>query len=130
MKTEFEQQLQSQPLRELPRAWRSQILAAAAPPAPPNKFSWLTAWLWPHPRAWAGLAVAWVLIFLLRVSAPEDAGVARNAAPVSFQSMALLRQQTLLMAQLLGSMDASDLPAATPAPPKPRSERPRRQLIG
>jgi hypothetical protein len=49
---------------------------------------------------------------------------------MTFQSFARMQQQNLMMAQLLGSLDSGDQPAAPPPPPKPRSEGPRQQLIG
>jgi hypothetical protein len=131
MKTEFEKQLEGQPLRELPREWRSKILAAASGAPRSMPAEWLSSWLWPHPRAWTGLAAAWIVIFLLHLTAPDEAGAARNSSPMRFESFAKMREQTVLMAQLLGSLDDGDPPAAaTTAPPKPRSEGPRRQLIG
>src|SRR5580704_7007760 len=131
MNDEFEKQLQRQPMRGLPREWRSEILAAAAVrPSQSSKISWLTEWLWPHPRAWAGLTAAWAVIILFHFTAPDDPRVARSSASTTFQSMAEMQQQTVRMAQLLGSSDSGDPPSATPATPKPRSERPRQQLIG
>jgi hypothetical protein len=111
--------------------WRSQILAAASGAPRSMLAEWLSSWLWPHPRAWAGLAAAWIVIFLLHLTAPDEAGAARNSSPMTFESFAKMRQQTVMMAQLLGSLDDGDQPAAaTTAPPKPRSEGPRKQLIG
>jgi hypothetical protein len=131
MNSEFEKQLESQPLRELPPEWRSQILAAATAPPRSIVAEWLSSWLWPHPRAWAGLAAAWIVIFFFHLTAPGEAGGARNSSPATFESFAKMRRQTLIMAQLLGSLDDGDQPAAAlPAPPKPRSEGPRKQLVG
>ena len=130
MNTEFEQQLQRQPMRELPRQWRSQILGAASRNGHSTLVDRLSTWLWPHPRAWAGLAAAWVLIFLLHFTAPDEPRLARNSSPMTFQTLAKMQKQTLMMAQLLGSLDSGDQPAAAIAPHKPRSERPRKELIG
>jgi hypothetical protein len=130
MNTEFEKQLQRHSMRELPREWRSQILGAVSGTGHSTLVDRLSTWLWPHPRAWAGLAAAWVLIFLLHFTAPDEPRAARNSSPMTFQSLAMMRQQTLIMAQLLGSLDSGDQPAATAAPPKPRSEGPRKELIG
>jgi hypothetical protein len=91
---------------------------------------WWRQWLWPCPRAWAGLAVAWVIILLLNLTTPDPRPhLARGASPVTFQSLALLQQRTLAITQSLPPTD--DPPAdALPTPPSPRSERARRQLIG
>jgi hypothetical protein len=75
----------------------------------------------------------WVVIFLLHLTAPDEPRLARNSPPMSLQSFALLHQQTLIMAQLLGQTDPTDAaesPAALPAAPKPRSERAPKQLPG
>ena len=99
-------------------------------PADADALPWWRQWLWPCPRAWAGLGVAWVVILLLNMTAPDPhPRLASNFAPVTFQSLALLQQQTLRMARSLGPTD--DPPAvALPAAPTPRSDRARKQLIG
>jgi hypothetical protein len=195
MNSEFEKQLERQPMRELPHEWRSEILAGVSrrvhldtatvaqtsksavsrvskPATPTNSVglpTWKSAiqqvgnlryrlafwrrivavsrcapsrtervsainrfstWLWPHPRAWAGLAAAWVLILLLHFTAPDEPRTARNSSPMTFQTLATMQKQTLMMAQLLGSLDNGDQPAAAVAPPKPRSERARKERIG
>ena len=67
--TEFEKQLSQQPLRRPPPGWKQEILRAAeavldvspSPLAASNsRASWLEMF-WPSPRAWAGLAVVWML---------------------------------------------------------------------
>jgi hypothetical protein len=105
--------------------WRGRILEAATP-----ALVWWRQWLWPCPRAWAGLAAAWVVILLLNVTTPDPRPrLARNSSPVTFQSLALLQQKTHEFTQSLGPAD--DQPAVPPpAPPTPRSDRPRKQLIG
>jgi hypothetical protein len=128
MNPDFEKQLQRQPIRQIPREWRAPILDAASRSEPPSLVAVVREWLWPHPRAWAGLAAAWVVIFLLQFTAPEPPRVARSSTPVTIQTMATLREQSLRMAQLLGQWDNPAAPAAAPAPPKPRSERPRQQI--
>ena len=134
MNDDFENQLQRQPLRELPAEWRSQILGAAAGSTPRSKsataMDWVAGWLWPHPRAWAGIAAAWVLILLLHFTSPDEPHFAERSGSMTVQSLAAMQRQTLVMAQLLGSLDADNQPAAAIAPPKPRSEGPRKQRIG
>jgi hypothetical protein len=79
------------------------------------------------------LAAAWVVIFLLHFIAPDEPRLARNSSPMTLQSFAMLHEQTLMMAQLLGEPDQANggaPPAALPAPPKPRSEIARKQLVG
>jgi hypothetical protein len=164
MNADFESSLQRQPLRELPRDWRADILAAAgspesrpavmgnlqsairnpqsshgstesrpALPAFPDALPVEVASTWPSLRAWAGLAAVWLVILLLHVTAQDEPRLARNSSSMSLQSFAMLHQQTLMMAQLLAQPDqanAGEPPAALPAPPKPRSEIARKQLVG
>ena len=121
MSADFEKQLQRHPLRELPRDWRDQILATASVPRSST---------WPSPRAWASLSAVWLVTFLLHLTAPDEPRHTRNSPATSMQSFAILHQQTLSMAQLLGQTDLGETPAALPAPPKPRSEITRKQLLG
>jgi hypothetical protein len=130
MNSEFEKQLERQPMRELPREWRSEILVAASRVERITVIDRLSTWLWPHPRAWAGLAAAWVLTFLLHLTAPDQPRHARDSSPRTFQSLAVMQKQTLMMAQLLGSLDGGVQPAPAIVPPKPRSERAPKELIG
>jgi hypothetical protein len=130
MNNEFEKQLERQPMREVPRGWRSEILSVACRAEPSTLVHRLSTWLWPHPRAWAVLAAAWVLILLLHFTAPDEPRMAGNSSPMTFQTLAMMQKQTLMMAQLLGSLDNGDQPAAVVAPPKPRSERARKERIG
>jgi hypothetical protein len=136
----FEQKLRCQPRRKIPPEWRAEILAAArrsanepfAPGAAQSHSSFgaacrslLAQWLWPHPKAWAGLAAVWLLILGLNLAASDSDGpaVARQAALPSRQLRELLRQQEQLFAELIGPIDQS--PASEPkrALPRPRSQR-------
>ncbi len=122
MNPDFEQQLQRQPMREVPAQWRAQILNSAAQPEPSR---W-REWLWPAPQAWAVLGAAWIVIFALRLATPDEPRHGAATAP----SFAALQEQTLMMARLLGSGEVEDRPAALPTDPKPRSERARREISG
>jgi hypothetical protein len=141
MSTDFEKQLQRQPLRELPRDWRAEILATAAGPRPDSiqsRGDGVSAW--PSLRAWAALAAVWPIIFLLQFTSPAEPQPAGNSPGMTMRSFAMLHEQTLLMAESFGqpnagqpaaAVPAAAVPAAAvPAPPKPRSEIARRQLIG
>jgi hypothetical protein len=123
MNSEFENQLQRQPMREIPQHWRGRILAVAQPPS-----AWWQTWFQPWPQAWKALGAAWVVIFIFHFTTPDEPRPAGKSYPP--QSFAMLQQQTVLMAQLLGPADADEPPAALPIAPKPRSERERKQLIG
>jgi hypothetical protein len=125
MNSEFENKLQGQPMREVPPHWRGRILAAAQP-QPARWREWFSPW----PKAWAALGAAWVVIFVLNFTTPDEPRLAGNSYPLTPQSFAILQEQTMTMAQLLGPTDADEHPAALPSAPKPRSERERKQLIG
>lgn len=128
MNFDFEECLRRQSIRPVPSHWRGEILRAARaqPPVP----TWWREWLWPCPRAWAGLAAAWGIIFLLRVTAPDDPAAAGGAASASWQNFAILRQETEIIAQLSASEESRPAPPPRPAAPQPRSSRRLKQSVG
>jgi len=96
MKTDFEQRLQSQPLRPVPPEWRGDILSAAraavphpgpAAGAPIRRL--LSEWLWPHPVAWAGLAASWALVAVLNTAAGGPVLAAFRPTPLSASALAV-----------------------------------------
>src|SRR5690348_7263353 len=124
----FEQKLQHQPPRQLPPAWRGEILVAARQENGGRreaKAGWLTNLLWPHPIAWGGLAASWVLILALNFAArdPASPGIAREAAPPSPQARELLREQERMFAELIGPVEKS-----AAVEPRRRDTQPRSQI--
>jgi len=129
---DFEQRLQRQPLRQIPAEWRSEILDAAisrhSPRATRHSFfstlnHQLSTILWPHPKAWAGLAAVWILIFAVNVSMRDTTPlVAERAAPPSPEVIVELKQQQRMLAELIGSSPAREA-VPTRFLPLPRSER-------
>ena len=142
---DFEKQLQRQPLRAVPEKWRAEILQTAASPvtddvksrtyethaaAQPKHLpdsaaadgAWWHQWLWPSPRAWAGLAAAWLAIAVLNVTnAPASAEMAKESQKPSLETEAVLAAQRRELARLLdNSTEAA--PAPKSGPPGPRSE--------
>ncbi|HWH70732.1 MAG TPA: hypothetical protein VNT26_15185, partial [Candidatus Sulfotelmatobacter sp.] len=129
----------NQPLRSLPPDWRAEILRAARQAAPqrpsvnvsrPSRFaalnSLLASWLWPHPKAWAGLAAVWVVILGLNFATREPSGpelMARQAGPPSPQMRELLQQQEQLLAELVGPIEKPQASRSQPVAPPPRSQR-------
>jgi hypothetical protein len=128
---DFEQRLQRQSLRQIPAEWRGEILSAAkraSRPAPRASFFstfnlQLSTLFWPHPKAWAGLAAVWILIFAVDFSMRDTTPVmAEKAAPPSPEVIVELKQQQRMLAELIGSSQARE---AEPPRflPQPRSER-------
>ena len=130
---DFEQKLQRQPLRQVPAEWRAEILAAAKPnawrPAPRATFlsilnSQLSTILWPHPKAWAGLAAIWILILAVDFSIRDKSPVvADKSGPPSPEVVAELKQQQRMLAELIGSREPGDADRSKLLAPQPRSER-------
>jgi len=126
---DFEKQLQRQPLREVPAAWREEVLEAArrasASRASRLELSqacpWWREWLWPCPQAWAGLAALWIIILGLNAAAPAGPGLtAKQSAAPSSETEPTLAAQRRELARLLDNVTE---PAQAPkAPPGPRSE--------
>jgi hypothetical protein len=133
---DFEQKLQSQPLRQIPSNWRAEILAKVREEQAIRhssfvlRRSWLSTLnsqlstiLWPHPRAWAGLAAVWICILILNFSIRDKAPVmVEKSAPPAPEVVAELKQQQRMLAELIGANQARE--AERPGfLPLPRSER-------
>ena len=129
MNDDLEQKLRRQSPRQIPAAWREEILSAATDASvsrhsSPATCNWLSALLWPHPRAWAGLAAVWIFIFALNFATRDDAPLAKakSAVPPSPEVLMVLKQQRQLRAELVGSLEPRDADRAKTFLPRPRSE--------
>jgi hypothetical protein len=129
----LEERLRRQALRPLPDEWRAEILSAAgerrakeAPgrgPSAMGRMAWWQEWLWPSPQAWAGLAVAWLVILLARVGTPGPVNAAsRSVGPQAGQNLRVLLEERRELTRLLGSLPEPAAPAKVQAP-GPRSAR-------
>ena len=80
---------------------------------------------WPYPRAWAGLAAAWVVIIALNLATRESGApeIARQLPPPSPQLRQLLREQEQMLAELTGTAEKDRPAAVRPPVAQPRSER-------
>ena len=133
---QFERRLSRQPLRQIPAGWRGEILREGRRAAVPEigdagtaslpMLNWrmaLANMFWPHPKAWAGLAAVWILIFAMDFSVRDKSPVvAEKAAPPSPEVIVELKQQQRMLAELIGANHAreAELPRFLP---QPRSER-------
>jgi len=118
MNSDFEKRLQDLRMREIPGHWRAGILAAAqSPPA------WWREWLWPCPRAWAGLAAAWGIILLIYVTAPGEPGSVATGSSSSWNNLAFLRQEAEIIARLSDADENRPAPSPPPSATRPRSSR-------
>jgi hypothetical protein len=144
----FEQKLHRQPLKEIPAGWRGEILAAAdvnRRNQPVREFTFaattfrrllstlnaqLSAILWPHPKAWAGLAAVWILILVVNFSMRDPSPVrAEKSSPPSPEVIVELRRQQRMLAELIGPRDIRDADRSKSFVPQPRSERPFEILV-
>lgn len=137
MKTDdFEERLQRQAPREIPASWREGILSAArnsTPSAHPPHHRLLATVrhflspLRPTQRAaWGSLAAIWIVILVLNISAQDDSPrsqSSRSAASVSPDTLEALKEQQLLLAELVGRPEPSKVQHRKPAVPGPRSQR-------
>jgi hypothetical protein len=134
---ELEQKISRQPLRTLPSAWRGEILAAASKVQLPRHASCstrhsflstlnsqLSAFLWPHPKAWAGLAAVWIFIGALNFSTRDTSPrLAEKSLPPSPEVIVELKKQQRLFAELVGSHETVDAERPRIFLPRPRSGR-------
>jgi anti-sigma factor RsiW len=91
--------------------------------------SQLSTLLWPHPKAWAGLAAVWLVILGVNFATGETTPrLEARVTPPSPDTLRLLKQQEQLLAELSGWAEPreADRPKATP--PRPRTERRDEQL--
>jgi|ERR1035438_2629564 hypothetical protein len=145
---DFEKRLQRQPVRQIPSKWRNEILSAArqaslaehatrnthhvfpSPSLLSTIHHQLSALLWPHPAAWAGLAAAWLVILGVNVTTQvASILVVKRASPMAPQIIMAFQEQQRLLAELVGSRETPVAERPRQAPPRPRSERRRELLI-
>jgi hypothetical protein len=143
MDSEFEQRLRRQPVKKVPGEWRAEILRTARTAEVNGREeeagreftlaatggSWLSTirhqlstLLWPHPKAWAGLAVMWVCIFMLNLSMRDKPPMlaAKTPAP-SPEMVAQLKQQQRMLAELIGPDEIQVADRQRLFAPRPRS---------
>ncbi|HEY2083793.1 MAG TPA: hypothetical protein VGI88_13505 [Verrucomicrobiae bacterium] len=133
---DFEKQLQRQPLRQVPEAWRADILRAAEastrnPKLETRNTHWLSTLshqlstiLWPNAKAWAGLGCVWILIFALHgASHGGSPMLAQVPAAKSANVMMTLKDREQTLVELIGNNSpANDADKPRRFNPQPRSE--------
>ncbi|HEX7569929.1 MAG TPA: hypothetical protein VF492_05450 [Verrucomicrobiae bacterium] len=137
---QFEHRLSRQPLRQIPPAWRAEILREGrrvavrkigdAGTVSLSNQSWpssilhsLSSLLWPHPKAWAGLAAVWIFIFTVNFSLRDSSPrLAEKSAPPSPEVIVELRQQQRLFAELVGPREERDADRSKAYKSHPRTE--------
>lgn len=127
---DFEQKLAQQEIRPIPGEWRDAILDAVSKETEPAATRvglpepWWRNLLWPSPRAWSGLAAAWVAILILNSGAGETPvkttpTEARTLASCPDWSKAMAEQKSL-KAELLGLSESPK--SEKQEKPQPRSD--------
>jgi len=115
------------------------ILAAAQsgkhPDGSPRNVQWSAGWqafwgrlrfIWNQtPRAWAGVAMAWIGILVLNLTAPspDPLPIAHQAAPSQSEMRFALKQKQLLLTELAVPVEASSTEKIKPGLPRPRTQR-------
>ena len=138
MKTDgFEKRLRQQALRKIPGEWRAEILSTArVASSSPHVLGFtfhvflstlshqLSTVVWPYPKAWAGLAAAWVLILTMNVYSADPATktVKAEVAP-SPELLIALREQRRELAKLIEPAATFDAEKPKSFLPRPRSEQ-------
>lgn len=126
---DFEKCLVRQPVRQIPADWKNEILQAAQAAVPTRVSrlatlrSQLFAVLWPHPKAWAGLASVWLLIVASHFyNSDRGATVTKNSPPPSPELLLALKQQRHELAKLIEPAATLDADRRKTFSPGPRSE--------
>ena len=134
---DFEKRLQQVAPRQIPSAWREEILTAAQqtetsrhpssvtrPGFPSTLIQQLLTLSQPHRAAWASLATLWLIIMALNFSARDNSTVAtRQISPPSPEVIAAWRQQRRELASLTEPNQSREIKVPKPRLPQPRSSR-------
>jgi len=134
MNDDFEKRLQRQPLRKIPSEWREEILRVAEASTrnskleTTNSFSTLTSRLssilWPHPKAWAGLAALWVVIAAVHFATNDSpVEIAQKPETPSSEAVVILQQQQRLLVEIVGPVARKDIDRPKRDDVQPRSDR-------
>jgi len=137
MKTDdFEKRLQRQSPRQIPAAWREEILSsaertAASPHAPRTThhslrslIHQLSTLLRPQRVAWTGLAAAWLVILVMNLASQEHSTLtAKTNSTPTLETLQALKQQRQLLAELVDRPARHETDQIKVVPIGPRSQR-------
>lgn len=136
---DFEQKLKRVPFREIPAAWRQDILhasaadrsAAASGRRPRLGFGGFAMaavreLIWSPRRVWAGFVVIWLILIAFNMAESDSA----SAGSRSTSAIMAWERQREVLAQMMTSMDTHDADKPKPLPVGPRSEREASWRIG
>ncbi len=117
MNSEFEKKLMEQPLRAAPPEWRAQVLREARVTAvqQAEPVTGWRSWLWPAPKAWAALAVCWLVLLA--------ANTINQPVPVALAGRADTRALQTALAEKRRAIQDVDVVVANhaqPVMPRPR----------
>jgi hypothetical protein len=132
----FEQRLRRQPLRQVPSAWREEILVAAdvnRRNAPVRELTFAATFpvllwrelIWPCRRIWVGLAPVWVALLVFNVTHSERGQIVTAESKIRPGEMRLaFQEQQRILSEIIGPRSPIS-PAEPPRRPnnQPRSER-------
>jgi hypothetical protein len=122
---EFEKKLQEQKFRPMPEEWRREILSTlpSAGSAERPRFlarlnGYVTALLWPNPKAWAAMATIWIGLLVIGATNNSDSTqMTKDAGPRPVEYLRALQEQRQILALLFNE--------ALPPAESPKSDRPR-----
>ena len=119
---QFEQLLKSQSLRDVPSAWRAEILASASAVGqePVAGAKGWRGWLWPSPYAWGGLAAVWLVIIGLNAAAQPGANaqMTRGPAPTEQEVLTAMAERQRELEEFFPKAKVTAAPPPVPKPEK------------
>jgi hypothetical protein len=132
---QFEQNLQQQPLRQIPREWRAEVLSKARSAlhgtdaqSSFNAFvfklgSQFSALLWPSPKAWVSLGAIWLLLLMVNTFTHDTSSITPEISRPARESILAWREQERLLRELLAPDEIRVADKPKSVVPQPRSAR-------
>src|SRR5262245_49421923 len=102
-------------------ALREETVAAVCDRRDNERINFWRELILPRPRAWAGLATAWVVILVLKLSTHDQSHGVASQSSMPPEVVAELQQQKHLYTELAGLPQLPDVKSSKPFLPRPRS---------